>query len=548
MKRYLVIAAAALPALAFAQSAIDAQSVSQSDFKGTARFMSMGGAFTALGGDLSTLIQNPAGIGVYRRSEVGVTVDFNFQNTKTSPSYSPDFPSQNSQTKVYCNNFGYIGSTQLSGAMKTFNWGVTYNRAASFDRVYRGYVARTENSLTNYIASFTSGQGIIPGDMEFVNQGSTYNPYFDSDIDWLSILAYNSYLINPTSTDTYRGLYMPGATTGDALYNVREKGGIDEYAISFGGNVENVVYWGVTVGITDLNYIRTTYYSESMEDAYVYSGATDSYAQGNAGFELLNRKYINGSGWNLKAGVIIKPVNELRIGLAVHTPTWYRFNQGYDGEVNYSYFNPQYAENTTNNPFQGNEYTDPASFDWRLSSPWKLMVGLAGVVGSNFIISADYQYEGFNNMKMSTPVYGFDYGYGYGVEFESNDYLNQDIKDYYKGTNTVRLGLEYRVTPQFSVRAGYNYSDTNVKNEAADGMITVFTSGTDPSYSFDKSIQNICFGLGYKYKSWYIDAAYIYTNRESTYHAYTNFESFRAPQSKITDHNSSLVLSTGFKF
>ena len=53
----------------FAQSAIDAYRFSQPDLRGTARFMGMGGAFGALGGDLSTLSQNPAGIGVYRSNE-----------------------------------------------------------------------------------------------------------------------------------------------------------------------------------------------------------------------------------------------------------------------------------------------------------------------------------------------------------------------------------------------------------------------------------------------------------------------------------------------
>ena len=54
----------ALPGAIMAQTAIDAYSISQNDLRGSARFMSMGGAFTALGGDISTLNQNPGGIGV----------------------------------------------------------------------------------------------------------------------------------------------------------------------------------------------------------------------------------------------------------------------------------------------------------------------------------------------------------------------------------------------------------------------------------------------------------------------------------------------------
>ena len=61
------------------------------------------------------------------------------------------------------------------------------------------------------------------------------------------------------------GLYVPGQTTGDAAYVVRESGYVDEYNIDFGGNISDVVYWGIGVGINDLSYFRYANYSESME-------------------------------------------------------------------------------------------------------------------------------------------------------------------------------------------------------------------------------------------------------------------------------------------
>ncbi len=536
-KLYAAIAAAALPALAMAQSAVDALQISQSDFKGTARFMSMGGAFTALGGDLSTLGQNPAGIGIYRSSEVGATLGIDFQSTSTTPAYR-DFPSKYTQTKATCNNVGYIGASLLDGPLASFNWGVSYGRTVSFDRAYQGYVGQTNTSLSNYIASYMSG--VPEADLNF---SSNYNPYFDGNADWLGILAYNSYMINPTGGDNYQGLYQQG-TVGDALYTVLEQGYVDEYNITFGGNFENVVYWGLGVGITDINYTRTTYYSESMSGAAIPNSAPGAMT-GDAGFNLQSRKFINGTGWNIKAGVIIKPINEFRIGLAVHTPTWYSLNQGYDGMVDYSYYNPG-VDKGDQNPLASKtpEYTENANFDWHFRAPWRLMAGVAGIIGGHAIISLDYEYDGYNNMSIATPTY-FN---GYAQNFQPNQALNSDIKAYYTGTSTVRLGLEYRITPQLSVRAGYNVQTSNVKNAAKSGQIEVLTSGTDPSYSFDKSISSITCGLGYKYKQWYIDAAYVYRSRESTYHAYTDFNGYVAPQSKLTDHNSQLVLSTGFKF
>lgn len=538
-KIYVSILAAALPAIGFAQSAIDAYTLGHSELRGTARFMSMGGAFTALGGDLSTLNQNPAGIGVYRSSEVGATLDINFQSTKTTPAI-PDFRSKESQTKAYCNNFGYVGTAYLDGAMPTFSWGVTYNRTASFDRIYSGYNPSTDISLSDYIAAYTTNDGVNYKDMDF---GTGYNPYLDSDpsIDWLSILAYSSWMINPTGPNSYQGLSGNG-TVGDALFNVRERGYIDEYNITFGGNIENIVNWGLSFGITDLNYTRLAYYSESMADALI-PNATPNNTRGSAEFHLTNYKNISGSGWNIKAGVIIKPINEFRIGFAVHTPTWYRLDQSYDATVDYYYKNPGLTSD--DNPLKGQESTDNGFFPWRLNAPWKLMVGAAGVIGSQAIISLDYQYDAYGSMKVKKPY--FD-NYGYVSSFESADYINGDISNYFKGSSTIRLGVEYRVTPQFSLRAGYNYQTTNVKDDAYENKVEIFTAGTDPSYTFDKDIYSVSFGLGYKYKSWYIDAAYVYRHRESKYSAFTSYGSYKSPSWKVEDSNSSIILSTGFKF
>ena len=90
----------AIPSMMMAQAATDVFKMSQEDLRGTARFLSMGGAFGALGGDLTVLDQNPGGIGVYRSSDVGVTVDFDAQSVKDGSGITTN------QFKVACNNFG----------------------------------------------------------------------------------------------------------------------------------------------------------------------------------------------------------------------------------------------------------------------------------------------------------------------------------------------------------------------------------------------------------------------------------------------------------
>ena len=536
MKKILLPALVTLaPALAFAQSTVDAYNLSQSELRGTARFMSMGGAFTALGGDLSTLGQNPAGVGVYRGSEIGATLDLNFRSYSTQTPYDK---AKDNQTKAFCNNFGYIGTAWIGSGLRSISWGATYGRVASFDRIINGYNNPTSTSLTNYIAGFSGGQA--SKDLSF---GENYNPYLQSDCDWLSILAYNSYMINnrPGSTNEYVGLYQNG-TVGDALYNVRERGYVDQYNFDIAGNVSDVVYWGIGLGVADISYTRDTYYSESMSGARIPTNGGHSLTTGDAGFSLYNTKHITGNGWNFKAGVIVKPIQSLRLGFAVHTPTYFNLSHGYDAEVDYSYFDPSKPKSDSN-PMQGNEYTEWASFDSRLRTPWRLMVGAAVVIGNQAIISVDYERQAYNAMHVK-------YQYGdYYNEFAPDDNVNNNIKDIFQGANIVRLGVEYRVTPQFSLRAGYNAQSCNVKQSAIDGNVEVLTSGTDPSYSLDNKLtQYISCGLGYKYKGWYFDAAYVHKNRESKFQAYTNWDGNVAPSATVKENINSVVLSVGYKF
>ena len=158
MKKILItaLAVAAVAPYSLAQSAIDALSLTQTQLRGTARFMGMGGAFTALGGDLSTLTQNPGGIGIYRKREIGVTLDINAMSTETLS----DVKYKDNPTTVACNNFGYVGALNLGDSpLRFFNWGVSYNRVAKFDRRMSGYSQSQGGSLTNYIADFTNRAG-----------------------------------------------------------------------------------------------------------------------------------------------------------------------------------------------------------------------------------------------------------------------------------------------------------------------------------------------------------------------------------------------------
>lgn len=563
-KQQLLALALTLPACAFAQTAVDAYSASQLDLRGSARFMSMGGAFTALGGDISTLNQNPGGIGVYRSSDISLTLDLEPQSTKSTVGTLSD---KNSQTKFGVNNFGYIGTVNTGNeTMPFFNWGVSYSKIASFDRRYGGRLGQIGTSYTNMVADYTTYDGYTQGDL--IND----NPYFDSSAPWSSILMFDGFGINPTApgANSYAGLFNYGNTTGEGWYNIEEKGHVDEYSLNFGGNVMNILYWGIGFGITDIDFKQYAYYGESFTDPNVprfipdavnpdggsygyYPGNADQTEPNTGDYGLTNYKHIWGSGFNFKAGVIIKPVNEFRLGLAVHTPTYYNLSYEGNATMAFGYDSPLYNQTEVNKFNNGQTSTEWSDFDWKLQTPWRFMVGAAGVLGGKAIISADYEYRAYGDMKVKDWN-----GYNY-------DAYNNDVKTFYKGVNILRLGAEYRVTPAFSIRAGYSYESSPVQKQLLDPsndseVLYVPTSGADdtetqPSFTLDRTTNYITCGIGYRYKYFYADLAYVYRHRESDYQAFTNYEELMnpgtivyAPKAKVTDSNSQIVLTLGVRF
>jgi len=66
----------------FGQGEVEANMISRGDLYGTARGLAMGGAFGALGGDQTGVAINPAGIAVYRSSEVAGTFTTSRETSK----------------------------------------------------------------------------------------------------------------------------------------------------------------------------------------------------------------------------------------------------------------------------------------------------------------------------------------------------------------------------------------------------------------------------------------------------------------------------------
>lgn len=558
--------------MAFGQGAVDAYRLSQPDMKGTARFMGMAGAFGALGGDLSTLSQNPAGIGVYRSNELGFSLNLDCQS---STSEAQGFKHDMSQTKFLLNNIGAVLTMRLpSETLPNLNFGFTYNKGASFNRIYGGNIPKLSNSLSNYIAGISNGENLTENDLVSTENYDPYNPTDGGyPAPWISILGYDSYLISPTGSGENTRWYgqWGDGTSGSGSFKVQEKGSVDEYNIAFGGNIMNVLYWGMDFDIVNLNYTMQSLWGENLENAYV-PDQNNELVKESANWGLGNYYNVHGSGFNYKLGLILKPIQELRIGFAFHTPTWYNLTENFVGSVDYQYGSSESGSTSTNGGYM--TYNDMS-----FRTPWKIIASVAGVIGNNFILSMDYEWVAYNKMKFSAPGsyginddWGYDWDYGwdwyapgapsttkaptrsFGYDDDMYGATNGDIENYYQSTNTIRLGAEYRVTPAFSLRAGYSYTTSPVKQSVRDDKEVIYTAGTRPNYRFDNHTYYITCGAGYRYQNFYVDLAYVYKNISSQYHAYTpdiNLDVNQAipsPQSKVNLNNSQIVLSAGFRF
>ena len=529
-----------------AQDAFDVLQMSQTELRGTSRFQSMAGAFGALGGDLSTLTQNPAGIGVYRNSDLGITMSLDFNSTKAGID-------KMNETKFNVNNVGYVGVVRLdSESVPNLNFGFTYNRLQSFDRHYVGGVGSIPTSMSNYIAdAFVNVPGYTEGDLYWTDD---FNPYFDGYAPWAAVTTYdmktnNGGYVGIINANDYgmQGLFGQG-TTGNAYYEVEERGHADEYNIAFGGNISNKVYFGLDFGIMDLDFKSFQAYEEELNNAYVMADDEDLLyspivnENTRADWGLYNYLHSEGTGVNVKFGLIWRPTQALRIGAAVHTPTYYDMRDTYyvgaslkayqDGNQLYS------AEKGSN---EGYDY----SSTYTISTPWRFMGSVAGVIGTSGIVSLDYEYVANETMRI-----GDDRGNNYPD-------VTDNVETYFKPTHIIRLGGEYRVNPNWSLRAGYSFrlkSDkTSVVEKGVDNYdYNIATVGTNPTYQYDNDVQYITCGLGYRHKSFYTDLSYVHKMRESVYNAFSPINDQYGYEPNVSadvkDNNNRISLTLGMRF
>lgn len=544
MKKYVLSAALLLSAgLTFAQGEMDALRNSQREIKGTARYMGMGGAFGALGGDITTLSQNPAGIGVYRSSEVAATLSLGSITTKGSTASGQ---TQNSDMfRAAFDNIGYVATfaNGMSDNLRNFNVGFAYNRQKSYDRSFRAQYNDLQSSMTNYMAAKSNG---TPLSKLAADPDNNYNPYYsNSYVPWIGILGYSSWLVDPekdTNNNTnYNGFFIPGEDQANADLYMRERGRVDEYSFNIGGNFSDVVYAGIGLGVIDMSYEMSSSYQEYINWTS-YDGNSNPHPE-RGEYDFTNVLKTTGSGVNFKMGIILRPTNFLRFGLAFHTPTFLDITDRYQAfvrvrNIGNSAYDP---ESGTYNPDLVRVVSTPSDrSSYKMRTPWRFMASTALVLGKQGIISFDYEYTGYDKMHL----YSDDED-----DFVDNQYIQEDMR----AGHTFKVGAEYKPLPALSLRAGFAAQLSPIKAKLLDEPVTVMTAGTRTTYYLDKGTKYYTLGLGYRFGNMFIDGAFVYQHNGADLYAFAPIfsggEQIVSPEkSKLDTNKKQFVMTLGYKF
>lgn len=534
---------------------------------GTARSVALGGAYTSLGADLSSMAINPAGLGMYQSSEFGISTNLSISRHENSGRLLTSGISGNN-TNFNLNNVGIaINLYEGLGDVTSFTFGFSYNRLADYNYNSSLTMRPDHLSLGKVFAYQLFG---IPEDWI----ETTKIPWTDNGIfpqEWGAILGYRTGLLgvlenpedlewmNKPSKDprfanrydelknkTYflRGVDLWGnnltANVGHKM-TVQSHGGTDEYNIAGGFNLRSNIYLGFSIGLQDIYRRQNVIYSESYENN---SGA-DTPAK-RMTYSQYSR--VSGYGYNFKVGVIANPIGGLRVGLAFHTPTWNIINKRYSASMQTVFPNPT----NTNAENIYSQRTSPwdYEYEYKYNSYARLMAGASYTFGNKGLISVDYECDFYNWMRIRVPEDERDF-YDNGVWYDEFVILKNHIKRTYKPRHIVRLGGEYKPIPALALRAGFAYNGSFLKEEK-----DIYNEPL-PYKSF-----NISGGVGYRFNNTYsLDLAYVFMKTDYSaielfyYEGYGNspntvttvdFGAENSIKSSLDRHN--IVLSFNMRF
>jgi long-subunit fatty acid transport protein len=478
---------------------------SQTNYGGTARIRGIGEANTALGGDISSISSNPAGLGFYNRSEVSFTPVLSLNSTNTT--YLDNSTSATS-TRFGIGNIGIALNSKrpdnIPGSWKGGTFGFSYNRLKDFNNevIYSG--TNIDNDYLDFVLDFANTNEAQIGDYYLVD------------------LPYETYLINDYSVDNNGDTtfnvwdtfveYASPDTPVDQEERIVTSGSLNKWSISYGGNVSDRFYFGFGLGVMSLRYENEKTYSEIRYPESILDHYT-----------LYEKQEVTGTGVNGSLGITVRPINTLTIGVLFVTPTAYTLTDKFETNI-HSIWNESALDYYGDDPFFTGDQTagqTPDDWTYTLNTPMRLNTGLAFFFNKNGFITADIEWVDYSKIK-----FRFDQG---DINQE-----NEAIKEMYKSVINYRIGGEYR-TGSLRIRAGYNY----LNNPLVD------------TEDVNKAKSTYSAGIGYRKQKFYIDMSVLYSTSKGVRIPYIIYEDQGIGPTPVADINyntTQFIFTGGFYF
>ncbi|RKS92378.1 outer membrane protein transport protein (OMPP1/FadL/TodX) [Flavobacterium limicola] len=496
MKKYIFLFALGLTiSVAQSQEISDAMRYSQDNLNGTARFRAMSGAFGALGGDLSSLNVNPAGSAVFSNNQMTVTLS-NF-DTKNKSNYFGTATTEKENT-FDLNQAGAVfvfNDKNPNSDWKKFSLAINYENTNNFDNALFSAGTNPNNSIDQYFLSYANtGNNGAPVPQQFVNREigesiSDLYSFLGSNLpnnqypklngfaaQQAMIAFYNQgFIIDAADINDPNSPYITNVPAGGNYYqenSVYSTGYNGKLSFNAATSYKDKLFIGLNLNSHFTDYQKSSSFYEDNN-----APLTSEYTVSRLRFD--NDLYTYGTGFSFQVGAIAKLTNEVRLGLAYESATWYRLTD----ELSQSLFA---VSANTSGELQPDD-VDPQVINiyepYKLQTPSKLTGSFAYVFGKSGLISIDYAMKNYSNTKFKSEN-----------EFTG---INNEIGSILDTSGELRIGAEYKIEA-LSLRAGYRYEQSPYKNKVTIGDLTGYSAG-----------------LGYSFGSTKVDLAYSYAKRNS---------------------------------
>ncbi|MBP8067415.1 MAG: hypothetical protein KAY27_02515 [Pedobacter sp.] len=497
--KLVLVAIVAITSTSYAQYASDALRFSQTNYGSTARFKALGNAQIGVGGDMSSLGANPAGLGLFTRSEFSLTPEFNQTGTNAT------FLNQNMNTTKSQLNVNQLGAVFFSPTYKrkgedtksglvSMVFGLGYNRNNDYGSEYNLSGINRSSSIADYFAEIAGSSNpttLAAGTPERI--------------------AYDNYLISydDVAKNYYPETFADNTTGNNQSKNELRTGAVSEFNFAAAANIGNQVYIGASIGLLNIRYNSDAQY---IETGRAREYLNDNLTGNNINYKLLfNQNQITkGTGLNGRLGVIFRAAEGLRLGATVQTPSWFVIDDSYSESLD------------NRGTVRGTSDSKTYDFTYNLRTPLKASLGGSYIIAGTALLSADIDFIDYASTKFTSNNDNGEY-----TIFNEN---NTTVRNNFTSAVNYRLGLEYKIDA-ISVRGGYALNGSPYK--------------TDETGLFDSKIYSG--GLGYRTTKYSIDLAYQRLENTNTVSPYT-LNNGTEPTANTFNSKNNVFLTFGVRF